>query len=584
MIPSDLSSRLRLLMESPLLSGEHPIGETQPVSPAEDVADVLKQGQRFTAQITTPLPNGTYNALVNGRNVTLSLQQSVKSGDSLELVVTDIDEGIVKARPFDTGDTSGSARTEFSSTGQLISRLLTRNPEPAPLAGGRPLIEGTPPPAEKLAPLLQQAVQESGLFYEHHQAEWVSGKRTLEQLLREPQGQLSTPRPSPSLQATPASADTPSPHSEADSPAATAAGSTTTAALRPGMPGGEAPPPANLTASPLPVTSTVPGTTPPAASDTPAPLAATLSPSPTVTVDSSTAPTTPPSAMAPLQANGNTQFVEEGTHTASQPGTQPDKPSASGTTGNSPAPSGSASSAPSAAGGMTTSPAIQPQPPTPAGSQTSMASNPATPTTDTTPRPTMSGGQAGNPVIERRLEHALKLVGGPELSLAAQAERRAMLDEAIAVQEQPASRVTTDNERRSPAIIPDKLMPILHQQLDSIGSHEVSWQGQIWPGQMMDWRITRDELEDPERDAHDQDDDNPTQWQSYLRLQLPHLGDVEARIHLTPAGLALRVLSSSGTTADTLRNDAARLDSALSAAGITLNALSVQIREHGTSS
>ena len=49
-------------------------------------------------------------------------------------------------------------------------------------------------------PLLKQAITTSGMFYESHQAEWVEGRYSKEQLLQEPQGKLASQTPLPQLQ------------------------------------------------------------------------------------------------------------------------------------------------------------------------------------------------------------------------------------------------------------------------------------------------------------------------------------------------------------------------------------------------
>ena len=44
-----------------------------------------------------------------------------------------------------------------------------------------------------MLPLLKQAITQSGMFYESHQAEWVEGRLPKAALLQEPQGKLSSP-------------------------------------------------------------------------------------------------------------------------------------------------------------------------------------------------------------------------------------------------------------------------------------------------------------------------------------------------------------------------------------------------------
>jgi hypothetical protein len=58
------------------------------------------------------------------------------------------------------------------------------------LTRAAPLLPAPAPQAARLAPALQQAIVESGLFYESHQAQWIAGRYPLEVLAREPQARL----------------------------------------------------------------------------------------------------------------------------------------------------------------------------------------------------------------------------------------------------------------------------------------------------------------------------------------------------------------------------------------------------------
>jgi hypothetical protein len=234
MIPSDLVARLRLLNETVV----------QPLAAVHEIASELPEfslGQRFTARIDVALPDGTFRALVAGKNLTLSLPQSAKPGDTLDLVVVDRKTRLIVAQPAAEGARAEPAGASLSGAnlsraGRLIGDLLAKAghppaaatqfapvgravsllPQPPP--GGTALASGanvaataipatvipvavSTPGAAVLAPALQQAISEGGLFYEAHQARWLAGSYPLEALLREPQA-----RHSRGLRATAASA------------------------------------------------------------------------------------------------------------------------------------------------------------------------------------------------------------------------------------------------------------------------------------------------------------------------------------------------------------------------------------------
>ena len=88
MIPPDVASRLQSSADVAL----------RPVAPAQELTDKLgglDVGQRVLAEIQAMLPNGTYRALINQRNITLALPFSAKSGDTLELLVTESDGKVI---------------------------------------------------------------------------------------------------------------------------------------------------------------------------------------------------------------------------------------------------------------------------------------------------------------------------------------------------------------------------------------------------------------------------------------------------------------------------------------------------------
>lgn len=201
MIPSDLAARLRLITEASLFDSEPPINGTSRVREIQARLPELLPGERFVATIDRRLPDGTFKAVVGGRDYTLALNQSANTGDTLELVVTQSTPKAVFAQlaePMLTGNEG--ARPTLSAAGRLIGFLLTGQPAPQPasLAAGKPIVAAPPTnnAAATLAPALQQALSQSGLFYESHQLQWLSGKLATSALLQEPQGEhLRGPAP-----------------------------------------------------------------------------------------------------------------------------------------------------------------------------------------------------------------------------------------------------------------------------------------------------------------------------------------------------------------------------------------------------
>lgn len=382
MIPGDLASRLRMLTEASFFSGEPTVAPTARVRAVTSILPDFTPGQRITASLQSVAQDNTYHARIDGREVILSLPQSVKAGDTLELIVSKVTpQAVMATLAQPTTETATPSQAALSQTGKLISFLLTGQPAvpSASLNRGQPLLPSAPQTSAattQLAGQLGTAVTESGLFYEAHQARWLSGQLDTSALRKEPQG---------SMPATPQ------------------------------------------------------------------------------------APTTGAQLPSPSQTGGPLPDL-------------------------------------------------------------------------VTPQPTRE-----------------TLLSGAQEAASSQVNAAAVGGK-------------TDNA----APIAEKLLSIVHQQLDTLATHQAVWQGQIWPGQTMEW-----EIEDPSRDERSagSDDKEPeAYWNSTLRLTLPSLGGIEARLHLTPAGVAVRLLADDSITRDTLQSGESRLADALSAANVPLTGLVAELR------
>jgi flagellar hook-length control protein FliK len=88
---------------------------------------------------------------------------------------------------------------------------------------------------------------------------------------------------------------------------------------------------------------------------------------------------------------------------------------------------------------------------------------------------------------------------------------------------------------------------------------------QAWPGQTFEW-----EIDDPDHRRGGDDTEDGENWHTTLRMTMPKLGGIEAELHLSAAGVALRLRVDTDETRVAL--DAARpeLEAALAGVGIAL--------------
>jgi len=132
---------------------------------------------------------------------------------------------------------------------------------------------------------------------------------------------------------------------------------------------------------------------------------------------------------------------------------------------------------------------------------------------------------------------------------------------------------TMQNAAANP-VVPREFAPLVQQQLDALFTQQLVWQGQAWPGQHMEWQIDLPERPSPGMEA-------PEDWNTRLRLTLPRLGEVDARLHLTSLGLALHIDAADPEAAAALQKGVGGLADALAAAGVPLTGHAIVTRRDG---
>jgi hypothetical protein len=124
----------------------------------------------------------------------------------------------------------------------------------------------------------------------------------------------------------------------------------------------------------------------------------------------------------------------------------------------------------------------------------------------------------------------------------------------------------------NPALtVPDELRPLVQQQLDTVATQRMAWHGEVWPGQLLDWQIEPDD-----RRSDDGLAGAERGWTTSLRLITPRLGEIDARLSLTPQGARIAIVTPVGASAADLLDAAPMLERSMAAAGIPLLALQVR--------
>lgn len=113
----------------------------------------------------------------------------------------------------------------------------------------------------------------------------------------------------------------------------------------------------------------------------------------------------------------------------------------------------------------------------------------------------------------------------------------------------------------------------INLQLHTHEQGRVLWQGEVWPGQQMEWEINKDAPQDGrgERGA----DGQPPTWRSGVRFQFPLLGTVSASVVMVGDQVHIQVRTGSEQSAAALRLGAGALEQSMDAAGSPLSSLTI---------
>jgi molybdopterin-biosynthesis enzyme MoeA-like protein len=183
MIPTDVLNSLKALAltQKPLITATTAATATSAFGP----------GQKFQATVQAQIAPGIFKVQVGEQLLQLQLPGTIRTGDTIVLQVVSLLPRLTftmaaSANPLSTSD-------QLSATSRLLSSLTQQPFEKSfvPPINSTPLWTGAAefPDTTVLAGKLHEALSQSGLFYESHQAQWLAGSRNTAQLMQEPQNQ-----------------------------------------------------------------------------------------------------------------------------------------------------------------------------------------------------------------------------------------------------------------------------------------------------------------------------------------------------------------------------------------------------------
>ncbi len=119
------------------------------------------------------------------------------------------------------------------------------------------------------------------------------------------------------------------------------------------------------------------------------------------------------------------------------------------------------------------------------------------------------------------------------------------------------------------------LAGLVSQQLALLENQRMSWQGEVWLGQTMDWDVyfPQKDAESSQKQAYEQPENKPIA--SELTLHLPQLGKVSARISIIDGRMRIGILAEQTQTLDALKNQRLSLAKAIENSGQPLDRLTI---------
>ena len=173
-----------------------PVTPVTASTPTQDALSKFVPGQKYQALVEAKLPNGNSRVLIADQLLQMQLPQNIKPGKQITLTFVSHEP---KLKFLLQNNSLNANKPDFtiSSTGRFLG-ILTQN---TIKTGSPPMLTTTPVlpspliNSMEIPVLLRQAISQSGLFYEAHQAQWIAGKKNVMQLKQEPQSKLTAHLP-----------------------------------------------------------------------------------------------------------------------------------------------------------------------------------------------------------------------------------------------------------------------------------------------------------------------------------------------------------------------------------------------------
>ncbi|RFC39315.1 MAG: hook-length control protein FliK [Candidatus Nitrotoga sp. LAW] len=153
----------------------------------------FEPGQKIQGIVQTQVSPGLFNVRIGEQLTQMPLPAFIRTGDTIKLQVIATTPRLTFSMSASTNPLSTDEK--LSSVARLLSAMSQQPREKTDMRAMQSTPLWTTPQtmqSGQLAGLLHEALDNSGLFYESHQAQWLEGARSTTQLLQEPQNSTRT--------------------------------------------------------------------------------------------------------------------------------------------------------------------------------------------------------------------------------------------------------------------------------------------------------------------------------------------------------------------------------------------------------
>jgi hypothetical protein len=149
----------------------------------------------------------------------------------------------------------------------------------------------------------------------------------------------------------------------------------------------------------------------------------------------------------------------------------------------------------------------------------------------------------------------------------------ALVDILSEQQESAKTQLAGMNGLHSASQLSQEAMQLIHHQLQTLEQQKFSWQGELWPGQYLEWEVGEEEAQETKGE------ETTPAWVSTVRFSLPTLGTVSATIRLEGQQVQMQLRTTTEAAAARLREAGGDLASAMDLAGSPLSGFLVKQHE-----